>query len=275
MRKIKVIFLIAALLIALIVSGCSNSVNNVTLKSQDIENTDSSWDVIKDDGILKVGISPKTLPYVEKTSGGEYTGFLIDMMDEICSRAGIEAEYIEVVNGKAASMLSDNLIDVILSGYTQVDFGNKNIKWLEPYMTNNHIIVCNPDSDINTKEDLAGKKTGVTEDTVSDITAQSDIKIDNNMLIKYETEKKAIGALDNGETDALIIEDAYFYYYTRSHTAKYKILNEIVSAHIHSLGIKKENLTLSEKLNEIIAEMKKDKTLEKLSVKWFNTSLIK
>ena len=96
MRKIKVIFLVAALLIALIVSGCSDSVNNVTLKSQDIENTDSSWDVIKDDGILKVGVSPKTLPYVEKTSAGEYTGFLIDMMNEICSRAGIEAEYIEV-----------------------------------------------------------------------------------------------------------------------------------------------------------------------------------
>lgn len=273
MRKISLIFL-TALIGTLILGGCSDTnKNDVVLKSQDVENTDNSWEMVKEHGVLRVGIEPSGLPHVEKDSHGSYKGFLIDIMDEIGKRAEIDIEYVETGENTVSTMLADSTIDVVLNGYTQADNGNKNIKWLDPYMTNHHIIICSSYSDINAKEDLADKKTGVTTDTVSDISAQSDIKIDNEMLVKFDTERKALNALANRQIDALIIEDTQYYYQEKYHYHNYRILDEIVSTHVHSLGVNKEKIQLAEKLTTVMNEIKSDKTLEKISTKWFNVNL--
>ena len=274
MRKIILIFL-TALIGTLILGGCSGTNKiDVVLKSQNVENTDNSWEMVKEHGALRVGIQPDGLPNVEIKPNGSYNGFLIDIMNEIGKRAEIDIEYVEIGENTVSTMLTNSTIDVVLNGYTQADNGNKSIKWLEPYMTNHHIIICSSYSDINTKEDLADKKTGVTTDTVSDMSAQSDIKIDNEMLVKFDTERKALNALANRHIDALIIEDTQYYYNEKYHYHNYRILNEILSTHVHSLGVSKEKTQLAEKLTTVMSELKADKTLEKISTKWFNENLI-
>lgn len=274
MRKIILIFL-TALIGTLILGGCSGTnKNDVVLKSQNVENTDNSWEMVKEHGALRVGIQPDGLPNVEIKPNGSYNGFLIDIMNEIGKRAEIDIEYVEIGENTVSTMLTNSTIDVVLNGYTQADNGNKSIKWLEPYMTNHHIIICSSYSDINTKEDLADKKTGVTTDTVSDMSAQSDIKIDNEMLVKFDTERKALNALANRHIDALIIEDTQYYYNEKYHYHNYRILDEILSTHVHSLGVSKEKTQLAEKLTTVMSELKADKTLEKISTKWFNENLI-
>lgn len=274
MRKIILIFL-TALIGTLILGGCSGTNKiDVVLKSQNVENTDNSWEMVKEHGALRVGIQPDGLPNVEIKPNGSYNGFLIDIMNEIGKRAEIDIEYVEIGENTVSTMLTNSTIDVVLNGYTQADNGNKSIKWLEPYMTNHHIIICSSYSDINTKEDLADKKTGVTTDTVSDMSAQSDIKIDNEMLVKFDTERKALNALANRHIDALIIEDTQYYYNEKYHYHNYRILDEILSTHVHSLGVNKEKTQLAEKLTTVMSELKADKTLEKISTKWFNVNLI-
>ena len=274
MRKIILIFL-TALIGTLILGGCSGTNKiDVVLKSQNVENTDNSWEMVKEHGALRVGIQPDGLPNVEIKPNGSYNGFLIDIMNEIGKRAEIDIEYVEIGENTVSTMLANSTIDVVLNGYTQADNGNKSIKWLEPYMTNHHIIICSSYSDINTKEDLADKKTGVTTDTVSDMSAQSDIKIDNEMLVKFDTERKALNALANRHIDALIIEDTQYYYNEKYHYHNYRILDEILSTHVHSLGVSKEKTQLAEKLTTVMSELKADQTLEKISTKWFNENLI-
>ena len=274
MRKIILIFL-TALIGTLILGGCSGTNKiDVVLKSQNVENTDNSWEMVKEHGALRVGIQPDGLPNVEIKPNGSYNGFLIDIMNEIGKRAEIDIEYVEIGENTVSTMLTNSTIDVVLNGYTQADNGNKSIKWLEPYMTNHHIIICSSYSDINTKEDLADKKTGVTTDTVSDMSAQSDIKIDNEMLVKFDTERKALNALANRHIDALIIEDTQYYYNEKYHYHNYRILDEILSTHVHSLGVSKEKTQLAEKLTTVMSELKADQTLKKISTKWFNVNLI-
>ena len=274
MRKIILIFL-TALIGTLILGGCSGTNKiDVVLKSQNVENTDNSWEMVKEHGALRVGIHPDGLPNVEIKPNGSYNGFLIDIMNEIGKRAEIDIEYVEIGENTVSTMLTNSTIDVVLNGYTQADNGNKSIKWLEPYMTNHHIIICSSYSDINTKEDLADKKTGVTTDTVSDMSAQSDIKIDNEMLVKFDTERKALNALANRHIDALIIEDTQYYYNEKYHYHNYRILDEILSTHVHSLGVSKEKTQLAEKLTTVMSELKADQTLKKISTKWFNVNLI-
>ena len=275
MKKIFSVFL-TALMGVLILGGCSHTdKSDVVLKSQDIENTDNSWDMVKEYGFLKIGVVEDSLPFIERTSNGEYTGFFVDLTESLAKHLDVDTEYVLIADDSVANLLADNSIDVILNGYTQADLGNKSIKWLDSYMTNHHIIVSYNWSNINSKDDLTGKKIGVAENTISDAIAQSDIKIDNNSIIKYETEKAAINALNSGLTDALIIEDAYLYYHQRYNMSRYNILDEIVSTHLHSLGVSANDTQIAEQLNLALTEIKNDGTLEKLHKKWFNANLQK
>ena len=275
MKKIFSVFL-TALMGVLILGGCSHTdKSDVVLKSQDIENTDNSWDMVKEYGSLKIGVVEDSLPYIERTSNGEYTGFFVDLTESLAKHLDVDTEYVLIADDSVSNLLADNFIDVILNGYTQADLGNKSIKWLASNMTNHHIIVSYNWSNINSKDDLTGKKIGVAENTISDAIAQSDIKIDNNSIIKYETEKAAINALNSGLTDALIIEDAYLYYHQRYNMSRYNILDEIVSTHLHSLGVSANDTQIAEQLNLALTEIKNDGTLEKLHKKWFNANLQK
>lgn len=275
MKKIFLIFL-AALMGVLILGGCSRTEkSDVVLKSQDVQNTDNSWEIVRDYGSLKIGIAEDSLPYIEKTSNGKYEGFLIDLTEAVAKHLDVDTEYVLIADNSVSSLLADNSIDVILNGYTQADLGNKSIKWLDSYMTNHHIIVSYNWSNINSKDDLAGNKIGVAENTVSDVFAQSDIKIENDSIIKYDSEKAAINALNSGQTDALIIEDAYLYYHQRYNMNRYNILDEIVSTHLHCLGVSANDAQIAEHINMALTEMKNDGSLEKLHKKWFNTSLQK
>lgn len=275
MKKILLIFL-SALMGILILSGCSRTEKtDVVLKSQDVENADNSWDMIEDYGALKIGVVEGSLPYIERDSRGKYTGFLVDLTESLANQLNVDTEYVLIADESVVTLLANNSIDVILNGYTQADLGDKSIKWLDGYMTNHHIIVSYNWSNINSKDDLSGKKIGVAENTISDVFAQSDIKIDNNSIIKYETEKAAINALNSGQTDALIIEDAYLYYHQKYNVNRYNILDEIVSTHIHSLGVNANDTQTAEHLNLALTEIKNNGTLEKLHKKWFNTDLQK
>lgn len=273
MKKIYLFFL-TALMGVLILTGCSRTDKaNVFLKSQDVENTDNSWDMVVENGALKVGISDDTLPFIEKNNNGGYSGFLVDLIEALAKTCDTTPEYVTIGDNSVAQLLSDNSIDVVLNGYSPTDLNNKTIKWLDGYMTNHHIIASYNWADINSKDDLSDKNIGVVEDTVSDILAQSDIKIDNDSITKYKSEKEAINALNNGQVHALIIEDAYLYYYQRYNVDRYNILDEIISTHIHSLGVNINDTQIAEKLNSALAEIKNNGTLENLYKKWFNTSL--
>lgn len=274
MNKITPILIIVVMFAAVALGGCAKKNDSeVVLKSKNIENTDNSWDVIKDRGAIKVAVKDEQSPYVTRSPDGSYSGFLIDVMNEIAKQSNLTAEYIEADAAPVTTLLDEGKADVILNGYTIAEFSNKNIKWLESIMTGRHIIVCKIDSDINAKDDLLGKKIGVAEGSISDITAQSDFKIDNDTLVKFETESDALIALSTRKIDALIIDDSYFYNSKYVNRENYKILDEIISAHVHCFGVKKENEQLAQALSDITKQLSKDGTLDKISLKWFDKGI--
>ena len=158
---------------------------------------------------------------------------------------------------------------MVMNGYTEGDTVNSQIKWLHPYISNHGIIVCNKYSDIENKEDLAGKKVGIVDDTLSYTTTISDVNINNDELVKFTSEKEALNALSYRRIDALIIEDSYFYYYQKYNSHNYKVLDEIIYTYTRSIGVNKNYTQLYEELQKIITDIEKDGTLEKISVKWF------
>jgi len=271
----KLFIIISFILSLIIISGCTNTNSEVALKSQDVNNTDDSWTTIENNGIIKFAISPRELPFITEQSSGNYQGYFIDVSNEVSKRLGIKAKYVEVLDGSATDLLENGDVDVILNGYNDMELNNNETKWLTPFLKSDHILVCNNYSNIKSKSDLEGQKVGVVYDTKSDYNAQNDSTVNNDLLVKFDTEKEAIIALRSNAISALSIDSAYFYYYEKYNTGNYNVLDEIISSHTYSLGVKKTDNELASKLESVVADMINDKTLEKISNKWFNKDLSK
>lgn len=276
MKKFNLFFVFLILICITILSGCTKpDSTNVILKSDSSKHADNQWQIIKENGVIKIGVEDASLPYIKKNADGTYKGFLVDLSDAIAEKAGINAEFVEIGDNSVISLLQDNEIDIVMNGYTEADTKSNQIKWLQPYVTNHCIIACNKYSKIESKDDLSGKKIGVVDETLSHITAISDVGINNDELVKITDEKKALTALANNEINALIIEDSYFYYYQKNNGNKFDILDEIIYTFTRSIGLKKDNNQLYEELQKIFTDLSNDGTLEKISNKWFGTNLTK
>jgi len=274
MKKINLLFIFLILICTTILSGCTKPEStDVVLKSSSTEDADTRWDNILEDGIINVGIKVQELPYIEKKSNGSYNGFLIDFTDAVAKKADIKVNYIEINSENIPALLTDGTIDVIINGYSEADVANSQLKWLEPYIISDCIIVCKNNADTQDKIDLSGKKIGVVDDTLSHITAVNDGNINNDDLIKYSTEKEAINALSSKKVDALVIDGLHFYYHCKYNLGSYKILDEIVHTDTLSFGINKTNVKLGEELQKIIFELTSDGTTEKIAKKWFGKNL--
>ena len=84
---------------------------------------------------------------------------------------------------------------------------------------------------------------------------------------------EAINAFLNNGADALVINDAYFNYCTKGKASQFKVLDDIISVNKIKLGVLKTNAGLYDKINEEITKLSNDKTLRKLSKKWFYKDL--
>lgn len=276
MKKYRILLLIIMILSLIFATACSHKKSvEVELKSKNTDNMDKSWEVITERGYINVGISCSELPYIQKYSNTAYDGFLDDFIHEIVKKYGLDVKYVEVEQNNVTHMLNDGTIDLVLNGYSQSDVENSSTRWSEPYLSHNHIIVCTKDSEISTKEDLADKKIGVVKNSSVHIAAQSDVKIDKEYLVEYETESEALYALSQKTIDALVTEDATFYFYKNKAVSNYVILDEIISTHIHSIGFNKANDTLADKITASLKELKANGTIKELSEKWFNFDFTK
>lgn len=274
MIKKAPVLLLAALLLCFFACGCGKSADsNVVLKSANPENKDNSFESISENGIIKVAVNPDDSPYVVKNSDGSYSGFLIDVMESTARLLELETEYAEIGSSSVIDMLSEGEADVVLNGYSVADTSNKSVYWVEPSIKNHHIIVCLKSSEFDSKDDLNGRKIGVTSDTLPEVTAQSDIKIDNDSLVKYGTQNDALNGLLDGKIDALVIEDADFYSNDSFYKGNFKILDEIVSVHVHSLGVKKDNMRLAEVLSNSLKELFESGELGEISKKHFGVDI--
>ncbi len=266
--------LITLVILTLLISGCTfRKSSEVVLKSDNVEKVDTSLSSVIESGVIRVGISSGHVPYVIKTDEGKYKGFMIDFMNKIAEQVGVTAEYVEIGDNSVVNMISDDKIDIVLNGYSQADLSNSNIYWLTPYMTNHHVIVCKKASGIESKDDLIDKDIGVTKDTISYMSAQSDFKIDNDSLVEFQTEFEGLNALAYEKIDALIIEDTYFYNDDSLYKNNYKILDEIISTHVHSIGLSKESLALKDELEGATAKLSSSDVLTSVSKKWFSMDL--
>ena len=152
---------------------------------------------------LLVGTDATYPPFESKdVQTGKIVGFDIDLMDAVCEKLGVKCEYIVVPFDGIISGLNNNKYDAVISAFTITPEREKIIDFSQPYYLASQSIAVRLDhQDINSLDDLKGKRIGVQLGTTGELLAK---KIEGAEIISFDNIGAAFIDLENGKLDAII-----------------------------------------------------------------------
>ena len=103
-------------------------------------------------------------PYSYQTSDGEYKGIDVELAQEAFQRLGYQPKFENIVWEDKDELLADRTIDCLWSSYSMNGREDK-YQWAGPYLYSRQMVAVRKESEINTIQDLEGKKIAVRATT--------------------------------------------------------------------------------------------------------------
>ena len=227
-----------------------------------------------------VGFDAEYPPYGYKDESGEYTGFDLELAQEVCDRNGWTLVKQPIDWDSKDMELNTGAIDCIWNGFTMTG-REDDYTFSVPYVDNSIVFVVMNDSDIKSKEDLAGKVV-VTQADSSALTAlTSEEDNDANLALAasfadlqqvadYNT---AFMNLESGAVDAIAVDIGVAQYQLASRGDTFRKLDEPLSTEQYGIGFKKGNEELRDQVQDTLFEMYKDGTFDEIAAKYTDYNL--
>lgn len=219
----------------------------------------------KDDNVLTMGTNAAFPPYEYVDDDGNIVGIDAEIAAAIAEKLGMELEIKDMEFDSLITACAGGSVDVVLAGMTVTDERKESVNFSDSYATGIQVIIVKEGSDIAAYEDLEGKMIGVQSGTTGDIYCTDEFGQDN--VKQYANGALAVEALKNGQVDCVIIDNEPAKAFVAANEGL-KILDTEYVTEDYAIAIAKENTELLEKINEAMAELKADGTIDKIINKY-------
>ena len=268
--------LAAVMALSMTACGSSNSAAETTAADTEAaesqaEETTAEEAKTTDGGTLIVGFDKDFPPMGFVGDDGEYTGFDLELAQEVAKRLGLEYKAQPIAWDSKDMELESGNIDCIWNGFTMTG-REDDYTWTEPYMANQQVFVVANDSDINSQADLAGKIVEVQADSSAEAALKEapELTATFKELLTTADYNTAFMDLEQGAVDAIAMDVIVAGYQIQQRNADFKILDDSLSEEEYGVGFKKGNTELRDKVQSTLEEMAEDGTLQEVSEKWFS-----
>ena len=281
MKKKTVSMMLAATMALSLFAGCGSSKDTATEDTSKTESTDTADGSSEDASAettdessrttFTVGFDAEYPPYGYMDDDGEYTGFDLELAQEVAKRLGLEYKAQPIAWDSKDMELESGNIDCIWNGFTMTG-REDDYTWTEPYMANQQVFVVANDSDINSQADLAGKIVEVQADSSAEAALKEapELTATFKELLTTADYNTAFMDLEQGAVDAIAMDVIVAGYQIQQRNADFKILDDSLSEEEYGVGFKKGNTELRDKVQSTLEEMAEDGTLQEVSEKWFS-----
>lgn len=268
--------LAAVMALSMTACGSSNSAAETTAADTEAaesqaEETTAEEAKTTDGGTLIVGFDQDFPPMGFVGDDGEYTGFDLELAQEVAKRLGLEYKAQPIAWDSKDMELESGNIDCIWNGFTMTG-REDDYTWTEPYMANQQVFVVANDSDINSQADLADKIVEVQADSSAEAALKEapELTATFKELLTTADYNTAFMDLEQGAVDAIAMDVIVAGYQIQQRNADFKILDDSLSEEEYGVGFKKGNTELRDKVQSTLEEMAEDGTLQEVSEKWFS-----
>lgn len=260
--------LLGLLIIIFIIAG------SMIFKKLNKNQANDSLQRIIDKGTIVLGLDDSFPPMGFRNENNEIVGFDIDVAKEVSKRLGVELVLQPISWTAKEQELKSYNIDCIWNGMSINEEREKAMCLSLPYLKNSMSFVIKKDSNINTLDDLKGKKIGVQSgSTAEEILTSSEIYKDIKELITYTENITAFMDMEINQVDCVFLDSVVANYYITTNNKQYIVLEEGLQNEEYAIGFRKQDKKLCNKVNEILLEMKKDGTLGEIATNWFGNDI--
>ncbi len=225
----------------------------------------------KDANTLVLGLDATFAPMGFKDDNNEIVGFDIDVAREVCKRIGMTLECKEIIWDQNLIELNNNSIDCVWNGMSINEDRERDMLLTPAYMNNRMVFAVKTDSDIQTVDQLTGKKIAVQNGS------EGEKALDASGMeyekVGHADYAMAYNELELGLVDAVLVDEVAVQYMIKSQNKDFRVLGEALGDDLYVIGFRKGDTELKDKVWNAIKEMKEDGTLKEISEKWFGSDL--
>ena len=215
-------------------------------------------------GKLTMATNATFPPYEMTTDSGEFEGIDIDTAKAIAEKLGLELQIDDMDFDAALLSVQQGKADIVMAGVTVTDERKAVMDFSDSYATGIQSIIVPNGSDIASPEDLAGTNIGTQRGTTGYIYCSDDFGDD--AVVAYDNGLTAVQALNNGQVDAVVIDNAPAKEYVAANPGL-KVLDTSYAEEDYAIGLAKAS-PLEDAINEALKELTEDGTLQSIVDKY-------
>ena len=215
-------------------------------------------------GKLTMATNATFPPYEMTTDAGEFEGIDIETAQAIADKLGLELQIDDMDFDAALLSVQQGKADIVMAGVTVTDERKAVMDFSDSYATGIQSIIVPEGSDIASPDDLAGKKIGTQRGTTGYIYCTDDFGED--AVVAYDSGLTAVQALNNGQVDAVVIDNAPAKEYVAANPGL-KVLETSYAEEDYAIGMAKGS-SLEAAVNAALEELKADGTLQSIVDKY-------
>lgn len=259
----KIIALLLTAVMVLMLGACTSG-----------KSGDASADLAaaKEKGELVIGYTIyEPMNYLDENK--KLTGFDTEFAEAVCEKLGVKAKFVEIDWDNKLMELESGNIDCIWNGMTITDEIKAGADVTKPYAKNKQVVVMKAEAAENIKsvDDLKGLKFAAEAGSAG-AAAAADNGLGEN-LIETAAQTDALLEAESGAADACVIDITMAESMTGEGTS-YANLKTAIKLTDEEYGIAfRKGSDLTEKVNSIMDELKKDGTLDALAEKYKKVEL--
>ena len=273
MKKITALMLSSAMMLSLAACGGSASTDTASSEAASSEaasteeaaSSDAAELTTVTAGKLTMSTNAAFPPYEMTTDSGDFEGIDVEVAGAIAEKLGLELQVDDMDFDAALLAAQNGKSDIVMAGVTVTDERQKVMDFSDTYAEGIQSIIVPEDSDIASADDLTGKAIGTQRGTTGYIYCTDDFGEDN--VIAYDDGLTAVQALNNGQVDAVVIDNAPAQEFVEANPGL-KILDTAYAQEDYAIGVAKGNTALLDAINGALEELEADGTLQAIVDKY-------
>ena len=180
-------------------------------------------------------------------------------------KLGLELQIDDMDFDAALLSVQQGKADIAMAGVTVTDERKNVMDFSDSYATGIQSIIVPEGSDIASPDDLAGKMIGTQRGTTGYIYCSDDFG--DNAVVAYDDGLTAVQALNNGQVDAVVIDNAPAKEFVAANPGLV-LLDTSYAEEDYAIGMAKGNTALEDAVNAALEELKADGTLQSIVDKY-------
>ncbi|MCC8098845.1 MAG: ABC transporter substrate-binding protein [Clostridiales bacterium] len=218
------------------------------------------------DGVLTMSTNAAFPPYEMTTDDGGFEGIDVEIATAIAEKLGLELQIDDMDFDSALLAVQQGKSDIVMAGVSVTDDRLLVMDFSDSYATGVQVVIVPEGSEV-TVDTLGDYVIGTQRATTGNIYCTDDYGEDH--VVAYDNGITAVQALMNGQVDCVVIDSAPAQEFVAANAGLTILDTEYVSEE-YAIGMAKGNTALLEAVNEALAELTEDGTIQSIVDKYIS-----